>query len=1041
MLLSDTSVKRPVFATVISLLLMLFGLISYQRLPVREYPDVDPPIVSIETTYTGAAAAVIDTRITTIIEDRISGIEGIRSIESRSRDGESEIVVEFDINRDVDDAANDLRDRVSRIQDNLPDEADPPEISKVDADARAIMWFNMSSDTLDRMALSDYADRYIVDRLSAVDGVARVRISAEAVPSMRIWLDRKLLAARRLTVEDVENALIRQNVELPGGRIESKDSYFTIRLERPYRTAAEFNNLVITRSQDGYLVRMGDVARVEVAARNEKSEYRGDGKPMIGLGIIRTSGSNTLDVAHGVRTEIARIKETLPAQFSLTPSYDSTVFIEAAMHEVWVTFAIAAGCVILVIFLFLRNVRATLIPMVAVPVSILGAFTVMYAMGFSINLLTLLALVLAIGIVVDDAIVVLENIYRRMELGETPLVASYRGARQVGFAVVATTAVLMAVFIPIVFLSGMSGRVFTELAVAMAASIGFSGLVALTLSPMLCSKLLHAPKRKNESAAEPAHEADGPAQRYYGGLLKVVVANRSLSVIMVIAITALTGIVFSSIPQEFTPAEDRGAFFINVKAPEGIGFEHMQKQMRGIEADLMKFIENGEAIRVIARTPGSYGDTEIFNDGRGIVVLSPWDKRERSGQEIVEDVREMMQRHPGVRAVPFMRSGLSRRGDQPVQFVIGGSEYADLAKARDHIFKRAREFPGLANLDADYEETKPQLLVNLDTTRASELGLSTQVIGRTLETLMGSRQVTTYIDRGEEYDVMLQAQDDDRVQPSDLTNIFVRSSTSGELIPLSNVISLKEVADAGLLPRYNKLRSITISASVTEGYTLGQALQFLENVVYSELPQVASVDYKGDSLEFKESSQSMLFILGLALVIVFLVLAAQFESFIHPFVIIFTVPLALFGAALAVYFTGNTLNIFTQLGVLMLIGIAAKNGILIVEFANQLRDEGMEIQEALIRACKDRLRPILMTSIATAAGAVPLVLGHGAGAETRAIIGLVILAGITSATIFTLFIIPALYSLLAPYTRSPNAVERQLEQETDAFNAARRPAE
>jgi multidrug efflux pump len=1041
MILSDTSVKRPVFATVISLLLMVFGFISYERLPVREYPDVDAPIVSIETTYTGAAAAVIDTRITKVIEDQISGIEGIRTIDSKSRDGESEITVEFEISRDIDAAANDLRDRVSRVQDQLPDEADPPQITKVDADAQPIMWFNMLSEQGDRMALSDYADRFIVDRLAAIDGVARVRISAQAVPAMRVWIDRKALAARNLTIEDVENALRRQNIELPAGRVESTNTYLTVRLERPYATVKEFAGLVIDRSgADGYLTRLADVARIEVAPRNEKSEYRGDGKSMIGLGIVRTSGSNALEVARSVRAEVERIAETLPAQLAISPSYDSTVFIEAAMHEVWLTFGIAAACVVLVIFAFLRNIRATFIPMIAVPVSILAAFMVMYAMGFSINLLTLLALVLAIGLVVDDAIVVLENIYRRMELGESPLVASYRGARQVGFAVVATTAVLMAVFIPIVFLSGISGRVFTELAIAMAAAVGFSGLVALTLSPMLCSKLLKSPNA-DSAAAAPTAKPDGLSQRVYAAMLRPVINAPSIAIIAVVSIGVLTAIIFSRTPQEFTPAEDRGAFFVNVKGPEGAGFEYMQKQMREIEADLLKYIENGEAIRVIARTPGAFGDTEIFNDGRGIVVLEPWGSRTRSGLEIIEEVRQTMQRHAAVRAVPFMRRGLSQRGDQAVQFVVGGSEYADLVKARDHIFERARQNPGLVNVDADYQETKPQLIVNIDSTRASDLGVSTQVIGRTLETLMGSRQVTTYIDRGEEYDVVLQARAEDRVQPSDLTNIFVRSSTTQQLIPLSNVVSLSEVADAGLLPRYNKLRAITITASLAPGYTLGEALNFLENIVRTELPQVSKVDYKGESLEFRQASQSMLFILGLALVIVFLVLAAQFESFIHPVIIIITVPLALFGAALALYFTGATLNIFAQLGILMLIGIAAKNGILIVEFANQMRDEGMEVRDALMRACKDRLRPIMMTSIATAAGAVPLVLATGAGAETRAVIGLVILAGITSATVFTLFLVPAFYALLAPYTRSPNAVAQQLAAEQREISAAKTPAE
>ncbi|MBC8050890.1 MAG: efflux RND transporter permease subunit [Chitinophagales bacterium] len=1042
MVLSDISVKRPIFATVVSLVIIVFGIISYTKLPVREYPDVDAPIVTIETTYTGAAASVVDTRITKIIEDQISGIEGVRNIDSKSTDGVSTITVEFTLGRNIDSAANDLRDRVNRVIDDLPDEADTPQITKVDADASPILWYSLTSNSLSRIQITDYAERFIVDRLGSVDGVARVNVSAPATPAMRIWIDRQALAARSLTIADVEAAIRAQNVELPGGRIESLNSFLTVRVERAYATADQFRGLVVRRDENGNLTRLGDVATVEVAPENDKSEFRGDGQDRIGLGIVRISGANALDVARGVKVEVDRIREGLPAQISLLPSYDTTQFIDASMHEVWLTFAIAGGCVLVVIFVFLGNFRATIIPMLAVPVSILGAFIAMYATGSTVNLITLLALVLAIGLVVDDAIVVLENIYRRMELGETPLVASYRGAQQVGFAVIATTLVLIAVFVPIVFLAGITGRIFAELSIAMAASVAFSGLVALTLTPMLCSKLLK-PKAgavKGDANSHRHNTERGWMQRRYAALLKPTMSSPSLVILAVAGVVGLTFLMVRLLPQEFTPPEDRGALLVTVKGPEGASFEYTRRYMREIEKDLQVYTQNGEASTLIVRTPGGFGVTEEFNTGRAIMVLSGWDKRERSGLDIVPELRQRLQKHPGVRVNAFMRGGLVQRGDQPVNFVIGASEYSVLAKARDVLLEKARNYPGLTSIDSDYAETKPQLLVDINGVRAAELGVSTEVIGRTLETLLGSREVTTYIDQGEEYNVILQAKVDNRLQPTDLTNIFVRSATSNTLIPLSNVVTLKERADAATLPRYNKVRSVTITASLTAGYSLGDALAFLERTVREELPEIATVDYKGESLEFKQTGQSLVFVLGLALVIIFLILAAQFESFIHPLIIILTVPLAVSGAALALLISGGSINIFSQVGILMLIGIAAKNGILIVEFANQLRDEGMSVDEAILEASQDRLRPILMTSIATAAGAVPLALAHGAGAETRAVIGLVVLAGTLSATLLTLFIIPAMYRLLAPYTKSPSAVARQLENEEKAADGGGMPA-
>lgn len=1025
MILSDVSVKRPVLATVLSLLLVAFGLIAFERLPLREYPDIDPPIVSVETTYPGASAAVVETKITQVLEDRVSGIEGIRTISSESRDGQSSITIEFTLDRDIDAAANDVRERLSRVVDDLPEEADPPEIFKVDANQSVIMWLNLSSDRMNRMELTDYAERYLVDRFAVLPGVARVRVGGQQRYAMRVWLDREALAARQITVEEVENVLRAENVELPAGRIESRDREFTVRLARPYRTPEDFRNLVVKRGQDGYLIRLGEVARVEVGPRDTRSELRGNGEDMIGLGIVRQSTANTLEVANAVKAEAEKVRASLPPGIDLHQSYDTSVFIDEAIAEVYKTLAIATGLVVLVIYLFLGNVRAMLVPAVTVPVSLIASLIVLYSLDFSVNLLTLLALVLAIGLVVDDAIVMLENIHRRIELGEPPLLAAYRGARQVGFAVVATTVVLVAVFVPVGFLQGSIGRLFREFAITMAAAVAFSSLVALTLSPAMCSKLL---KRHEKPSGFYGWLERGFARLAsgYRRVLEAVLRHPVWVIFSLVAVLVAIVVLFRAIPTEFAPKEDRGAFYVLVNAPEGASYSYTQSHMRDIEARMMPLIESGEAIRVLARTPRSFGSTDIVNSGIGIVVLAPWGER-RSAWDIMDELAADFSDIPGVRAFPVMRQGIGRRGiSQPVQFVIGGPSYEDLARWRDIILEKAEEFPGLTGVDADYKETKPQLMVQVDKTRAADLGVSVRNIGRTLETMQGSREVTTYIDRGEEYDVVLEGEEDLHRTPMSLMNIYVRSERSGELIPLSNLVTLQEVADSATLNRYNRMRSVTISANLASGYTLGQALDFLEGVVRQELPGTARVDYKGESLELKESGRSVAFIFALALLVAFLVLAAQFESFVHPFVIMLTVPLAIVGALFGMWMTGQTLNIYSQIGIVMLIGLAAKNGILIVEFANQLRDAGMEFREALLEAASIRLRPILMTALTTVMGAVPLILAFGAGAESRVAIGVVVMSGVAFATVFTLFVIPAAYLVLARRTGSPSEVAHEL---------------
>lgn len=1032
MILSDVAVRRPVLAAVISLLLIAFGLLAFDRLPLREYPDIDPPVVSVETRYPGAAANVVETRITRLIEDQVAGLEGIDTIESLSEDGRSNITIKFDVGRDIDAAANDVRDRVARVSDDLPDEAEPPEIQKVDANEDVILWFNLASDRLTIPEISDFARRYLVDRFSVIDGVARVRVGGRQTFAMRVWLDRQALAARGLTVADVEAALRAENLELPAGGVESRQRQFSVRTERAFTTAEDFARLTLARGEDGYLVRLGDVARVELGTDEDRLSFRGNGQPMVGIGIVKQSTANTLAVAEAAKAEAARLNATLPEGMKLHRSYDSSVFVRGAVHEVYKTLGLAIVLVVLVIFLFLGNGRATLVPAVVVPVSLIATFIALWALGFSINILTLLALVLAIGLVVDDAIVVLENIHRRMvEYGETRLVAAYRGTRQVGFAVLATSIVLVAVFVPIAFLEGDLGRLFSEFALTMAAAVAFSTLVALTLSPMLASKVLpdrHVPARLSRAL-------DGLFLRVrggYGRLLGWLLRHAWVVALLLVATLGGAAWLLRELPREYTPKEDRGSFFVQVSGPEGASYAYMKEYLDEIERRLMPYIDSGEANRLLVRTPRGFEGTQTFNTGIAILTLSDFGQR-RSAWVIMDEVRASLADLPGVRAVPIMRQGFGARIQKPVQFVIGGGTYEELAQWRDLLLEKiAADNPGLANLDWDYKETKPQLRVTIDQARAADLGVTAATIGRTLETMLGSRQVTSIIRDGEEYDVILEGERDRQRTPAALDHIQVRSERSGELIPLANLIAVTEWADSRTLNRYNRLRAITIEANLEDRLPLGAALDYLEGLVREHLPEGARVDYKGQSRDFRTGTTGVLFVFLLGLVVVYLVLAAQFESWVHPLVIMLTVPLAMAGALLALWLSGQSLNLYSQIGLIMLVGLAAKNGILIVEFANQLRDQGRDFDTALREAAEVRLRPIVMTGVTTAAGALPLLLSAGAGYETRLVIGTVILAGVLAATLFTLFVVPVAYQVLARRTGSPGAVARRLAAEEAA---------
>jgi multidrug efflux pump len=1026
MVLSDISIKRPVFATVLSLLIVVFGVAALMELPVREYPDIDPPIVSVSTDYTGAAAEVVDTQITQVIEGAISGIEGIRSIESSTEQGESRTSIEFNTSRDIDVAANDVRDAVARVANQLPDEADAPRVRKADSDARPMMWVTLLSDVWDSAELSDFADRVLVDRLSVLDGVADVRIGGERRYAIRVWLDRERLAARNITVAEVERALRDNNVELPAGQVDSSTRNFTVRAEGRLSSVEEFRNLVVRRDGND-LLRLGEVANIQMGVESDISRLRANGKTAIGLGIIRQSKANTVAVSDAVRAELERIRDTLPPEVSLAESYDESIFIRASIKEVLITLGIAVSLVILVIFLFLRSWRATLIPAVTIPVAVIGAFIGLGFLGFSINVLTLLAIILAIGLVVDDAIVMLENIQRRIDEGEPPLLAAYRGAKQVAFAIIATTLTLIAVFVPISFMGGNVGRLFAEFGFTLAAAVIFSSLVALTLAPMLCSKWLqHSPE------SEEGHRLWAFSEKVLNGLtngykklLTFSLNQPGLLLGLGVAGLIIATVIFPRLPQELAPTEDRGVIIMPTSAPRGSTVEYTDHFVRQAETQLLPYLDEGIAARFLSIV----GFREEEDNAFMIMGLTHWDNRDIKQQQVTSDIRQKLADISGVRINVINPPGLGQRGfNQPVEFVVAGPDYESVQAWSEEIVERAKENPNLINVDTDFELTRPELRLNIDRDRAADLDITVQDVGLTLQTMLASRNVTTYVDRGREYDVIIQADDADRATPGDLEQIFLRPREGGELIPIKALVSVEEIGANPDLRRIDRLPAVVISASLADGYDLGSALTYLNNLAVDNLPPEARLSYKGLSREFQDSSAAIYLTFGLAFIIVFLVLAAQFESWIHPLIIMLSVPLAVTGALIALAWSGISLNIYSQIGIIMLLGLMAKNGILIVEFANQLRDKGYEVRDAILEGATLRFRPVLMTTISTVFGAVPLVIATGAGAESRAAIGMVILGGLVFATTLTLFIIPVLYNLLARFAKSSNAVEKELER-------------
>lgn len=1027
MILSDLSISRPVLATVMNLMIVLIGLMSFQRLSVREYPKIDAPIVSVRTVYFGASAEIIESQISQPLEDSLAGIEGIKTVKSVSREQVSQITVEFVPERDVDDAANDVRDRVARVRGRLPDESEEPVVAKIEADAQAIIWLKLSSDQHNALEITDYADRYVIPRLQVLPGVASVMIGGERRYAMRIWLDRDRLAAFGLTPQDIEEALRRQNVEIPSGRIESLQREFTVLTESDLRTPEEFNHLIL-KEVKGFPIRLQQVGYAEIGPQDERNIVRTNGDPAVGLGIVKQSTANTLSVAQAVHKEIPKIN--LLSGMEMKVVFDTSVFVDESIKAVYETMLEAFVLVVLVIFLFLRSLRVTFIPFVTIPVSLVGAFIFLYGLNFSINILTLLGLVLAIGLVVDDAIVMLENIHRHLEQGLSPQEAALKGSQEIAFAIVAMTITLAAVFVPLTFMTGNTGRLFTEFALTVSSAVLVSGFVALTLTPMMCSKILKA-HEQHGGFYRLTEKGFSLLNQTYRFILRGILAVRwlvgllFLSIIGVIVVLVIPSGLFPSeweayvkhqvgkdfplIKSELAPLEDRGRFIGMILAPEGATLAYTDHYARQIEKFYAQVPEIDTYFMVVA--PGLERPNPV-NLAMSFINLKPWKERQRSQQQILGSLMPKLLGLSGVTAFLINPPPLGQNFRQtPVQFVIQGNTYAELQQKVNKMVDRMQKYPGIMNIDTDLKLNKPQLSVRIDRDKTADVGVEIEHIGRTLETLLGGRQITRFKQEGKQYDVIIKLKDQDRTKPSDLTSIFVKNKNN-QLIQLSNLVSIKETVTPKELNRFNRLRAATLSANLTPGFTLGQALEFMERTAKEVLGQSAQTALDGQSREFRESGRTLLVSFVLALIFIYLVLSAQFESFIGPFVIMLTVPLAMAGALLALYFTQGTLNVYSQIGLVMLVGLITKHGILIVEFANQLQEQGWLIHDAVIEAATLRLRPILMTTGAMVLGAIPLTQATSAGAESRQPIGWVIVGGLLLGTLLTLFVIPTAYTLL-----------------------------
>jgi multidrug efflux pump len=1004
MQLPEICIKRPVFATVLSLVILLVGLISYTRLSVREYPRIDEPIVSVSVTYRGASAEVVESQVTKPLEDSLSGIEGVEVMTSQSRSESSRINVRFTLKRDPDSAAADVRDKVARARGKLPDTIDEPIIAKVEADAFPVIYIAVQAGSLTTLEASDYVKRYVQPRLSVLPGAADVRIFGERQVSMRINLDRTRLAAYKLTVQDVEDAIRRQNAEIPAGRIESSTREFTVVAETDVRLPEQFNNIIVA-NVGTYPVRIKDVGAAEIGPLEERVISRFNGRSSLNIGVIKQAVANPLDLSRAVRSEVAKMNSGLPTGMKLVVAYDTSVFIDRSINSVFETIAEAIGLVVLVIYFFLRSLRATLIPIITIPVSLVGAFGLMYLFGFTINTLTLLAMVLAIGLVVDDAIVMLENIHRHIEEGKPRVQAAIEGAREIGFAIVAMTLTLASVFAPLAFATGRTGRLFIEFALTLAGAVIVSGFIALTLSPMMCSLLLKHEERHSWIYNTIEGWIEGLTQGYRR-VLTWSLHNRWAVVLMWAVIAGLGGLFFSLLKAELSPTEDRGVVFGLVTAPQGSTPQYTSDQIKPIE-EFYSQIPEAAAYTAISGFP-------TVVDGNAVLRLKPWEQRKKRQQQITDELRPKFASIPGAIAFPLNPPSLGQSfRSTPVEFVVMSQvPYPDLQRTVDRFLDEVRKYPGIQNLQIDLRLNTPEVRVNINRDKLSDMGVGVDTVGRTLETMLGGRQVTRFKRDGEQYDVIVQVAPLDRTTPADISDAYVRAR-DGSMVQLSNIVDVKEGVAPQSLNHFNRLRAVKITGTLAPGYAIGEALAEMDAVAKRVLPSTAQTDLDGQSREFRASGGEIYFTFVLALLFIYLVLSAQFESFVHPFVIMLSVPLSMTGALLTLWLAGGTLNIYSQVGLVTLVGLITKHGILIVEFSNQLRAKGEPLLDAVIDSATLRLRPILMTTGAMVLGAVPLALATGAGAESRTQIGWVIVGGMTFGTLLTLFVVPTAYTLLA----------------------------
>ena len=1004
MQLPEICIKRPVFATVLSLIILLIGLISYTRLSVREYPRIDEPVVSVNTDYRGASAEVVESQVTKPLEDSLAGIEGVELMTSQSRSERSRINVRFTLKRDPDSAAADVRDKVSRARGKLPETIDEPIIAKVESDSQPIIYIAVEAGSLSALEASDYVKRYVQPRLSVLPGAADVRIFGERQVSMRINIDRTRLAGYKLTVQDVEDAIRRQNAEIPAGRIESSAREFTVVAETDVRTPEQFSNIIVA-NVGSYPVRIRDIGNAEIGPVDERTVSRFNGKPSLNIGVIKQAVANPLELSKAVREEVQKINEGLPTGMKLIVAYDTSVFIDRSISSVFSTITEAIVLVILVIFFFLRSLRATIIPIVTIPVSLVGAFGIMYVFGFTINTLTLLSMVLAIGLVVDDAIVMLENIFRHIENGMPRKQAAIVGSREIGFAIVAMTLTLTSVFAPLAFATGRTGRLFIEFALTLAGAVLVSGFIALTLSPMMCSLLLRH-QEKHSWLFNLVESWLTALTRGYRRALTFVLHARWVVVVAWVAVLGAGGLLFTMLKAELSPLEDRGVILGLVTAAQGSTPQYTADQIKPIE-------------QFYAQVPETAAWTAISGfptvvDGVAVLRLKPWEERTRKQQQIADELRPKFNAIPGAIAFPVNPPSLGQPfRSTPVEYIIMSQiPYPDLQRLVDRFVDEARKYPGVQNLQVDLRLNTPEVRVRINRDKLSDIGVPVDTVGRTLETMLGGRQVTRFKREGEQYDVIVQVAPLDRSTPADISDSYVRARDNS-MVQLSNLVDIKEGVAPQSLNHFNRLRAVKVTATLAPGYAVDEALNAMDRAAKAVLPVTAQTDLDGQSREFRKSGKEIYFTFVLALAFIYLVLSAQFESFVHPFVIMLSVPLSMTGALFVLWLTGGTLNIYSQVGLVTLVGLITKHGILIVEFSNQLRAKGEALMDAVVDAATLRLRPILMTTGAMVLGALPLALAHGAGAESRTQIGWVIVGGMSFGTLLTLFVVPTAYTLLA----------------------------